>query len=132
MALTGFGGKIYRRQVFAKSRLDQWPGFPSAFERMKLPLLLFSMFALLGCVNTSSVGKVEDFAVVEAFLSTASAQIHQAPQSRKITVPVTHKRSLVQLEAEELRIRRDPSLTPSQRMQKLRDIWKQQLAVMGK
>jgi hypothetical protein len=41
-------------------------------------------------------------------------------------------KTLVALEAEELRIRQDASLTNEHRMQNLRDIWKQQLAVMGK
>lgn len=41
-------------------------------------------------------------------------------------------KSLVELEAEELRIRQDASLTRKERMRKLREIWKQQLAVMGK
>lgn len=41
-------------------------------------------------------------------------------------------KSLVELEAEELRIRKDASLTHKERMRKLREIWRQQLAVMGK
>lgn len=44
----------------------------------------------------------------------------------------TPGRSLVALEAEELRIRQDPALTQEERMRKLRAIWQQQLAVMGK
>jgi len=39
---------------------------------------------------------------------------------------------MVQLEAEELRIRKDPNLTRAERMQKLRAIWDQQLVLMGK
>ena len=42
------------------------------------------------------------------------------------------RKKLIELEAEELRIRKDPALDKKQRMQKLRDIWKQQLEVMGK
>jgi len=41
-------------------------------------------------------------------------------------------KTLRQLEAEELRIRKDTSLTKPQRMQKLREIWKQQLELTGK
>jgi hypothetical protein len=39
---------------------------------------------------------------------------------------------MVQLEAEELRIRNDSNLTRAERMQKLRAIWGQQLVLMGK
>jgi len=41
-------------------------------------------------------------------------------------------KTLSELEAEELRIRKDASLTKTERMQKLREIWEQQLAVTGK
>ena len=41
-------------------------------------------------------------------------------------------KKLIELEAEELRIRQDPTLDTKQRMRKLREIWKQQLEVMGK
>jgi len=44
----------------------------------------------------------------------------------------TPRKKLIQLEAEELRIRKDESLSKKERMQKLREIWKQQLEVMGK
>ena len=44
----------------------------------------------------------------------------------------TPRKKLIELEAEELRIRKDPALDKKQRMQKLREIWKQQLEVMGK
>lgn len=44
----------------------------------------------------------------------------------------TPRKSLAELEDEELRIRNDRSLTKKERMAKLRAIWKQQLAVMGK
>ena len=42
------------------------------------------------------------------------------------------KKSLRELEAEELRIRKDASLTKEERMRKLREIWKLQLEVSGK
>jgi hypothetical protein len=42
------------------------------------------------------------------------------------------RKTLVELEDEELQIRKNESLTKKERMQKLREIWKQQLAVMGK
>ncbi|MEY3479736.1 MAG: hypothetical protein RIQ71_511 [Verrucomicrobiota bacterium] len=42
------------------------------------------------------------------------------------------RKTLVELEDEELQIRNNESLTKKERMQKLREIWKQQLAVMGK
>ena len=44
----------------------------------------------------------------------------------------TPRKKLVELEAEELRIRKDPALDKKQRMEKLREIWKLQLEVMGK
>lgn len=44
----------------------------------------------------------------------------------------TSGKSLAELENEELRIRNDQSLTKKERMEKLRAIWKQQLAAMGK
>jgi hypothetical protein len=36
------------------------------------------------------------------------------------------------LEAEELRIRQDPTIANAERMAMLRDIWQQQLAAMGR
>jgi hypothetical protein len=44
----------------------------------------------------------------------------------------TPRKKLAELEAEELRIRKDPALDKKQRMEKLREIWKLQLEVMGK
>lgn len=41
-------------------------------------------------------------------------------------------KTLAELEAEELRIRKDASLSKSERMKKLHEIWKQQLAVTGR
>ncbi|MFM8656156.1 MAG: hypothetical protein ACKOD5_03375, partial [Chthoniobacterales bacterium] len=42
------------------------------------------------------------------------------------------RKSLIALEAEELRIRNNPSLSREERMRQLREIWQKQLAVMGK
>ena len=42
------------------------------------------------------------------------------------------RKKLIELEAVEVRIRKDPNLDKKQRMQKLREIWKQQLEVTGK
>jgi hypothetical protein len=42
------------------------------------------------------------------------------------------KRSLSDLEGEELRIRQDLTLTKTERMRKLHEVWKMELAVMGK
>lgn len=61
----------------------------------------------------------------------ASSTIVLAGASSESAAPARGK-TLVALEAEELRIRQDASLTNEHRMQKLRDIWRQQLAVMGK
>ena len=54
-----------------------------------------------------------------------------APVSVAATSP-SPRRALIALEIEELRIRRDTTLTSEERMRQLRDIWKKQLAVMGK
>jgi hypothetical protein len=42
------------------------------------------------------------------------------------------RKTLIELEAEELRIRKDYSVSGPERMRRLRAIWKEQLAVMGK
>ncbi|MGA0175636.1 MAG: hypothetical protein ACO3YO_06420 [Chthoniobacterales bacterium] len=55
----------------------------------------------------------------------------RAPAAMAPALPAS-RQSLIVLEAEELRIRRDPALTREERMRKLRDIWQRQLAVMGK
>jgi len=52
--------------------------------------------------------------------------------SRASATATSPRRALIQLEIEELRIRRDPTLTREERMRQLRDIWQKQLAVMGK
>ncbi len=64
-----------------------------------------------------------------------------SPASKAVTVvasndpagePKSPRKKLAELEDEELRIRADASLTKAERMRKLREIWKQQLAVMGR
>lgn len=55
-----------------------------------------------------------------------------APSSPAAAFAPSPRRALIALEIEELRIRKDPSLTRAERMRKLRDIWQKQLAVMGK
>jgi hypothetical protein len=52
-------------------------------------------------------------------------------QTPSVAAPSPRK-SLIALEAEELRIRQNPALTREERMRQLRDIWQKQLAVMGK
>jgi hypothetical protein len=68
--------------------------------------------------------------VVDAFFGSSQtvfiATNHSAPSRATI------KKTMVQLEAEELRIRNEPNLTRAERMLKLRAIWNQQLALMGK
>ena len=58
-----------------------------------------------------------------AIVVAAAQQTAEAKQPRK---------KLIELEAEELRIRKDPALDKKQRMEKLREVWKLQLEVMGK
>jgi hypothetical protein len=99
---------------------------------MKFPLFLLPIVLVAGCANRFSAGGVDDSAVVDAFLSNASAPLKPLHQSYKPPVQVSSPRTLVQLEAEELRIRNDASLTRTERMQKLREIWRQQLVVMGR
>ena len=58
-----------------------------------------------------------------AIVAASAQQMAEAKQPRK---------KLIELEAEELRIRKDPALDKKQRMEKLREVWKLQLEVMGK
>jgi hypothetical protein len=55
-----------------------------------------------------------------------------APAPATVAAVQTSRRGLIALEAEELRIRQDAALSQDQRTRKLREIWQQQLAVMGK
>lgn len=57
----------------------------------------------------------------------------RAPRASKVASAADQSRkSLVELEEEELRIREDANLTKAERMRLLREIWKQQLVVTGK
>ena len=69
--------------------------------------------------------------VASAAPSPTPAPIVVAANQKPVETKSPRKR-LIELEAEELRIRKDPALDKKQRMQKLREIWKQQLEVMGK
>jgi len=69
------------------------------------------------------------------------AETESAPAAPEIVVVAANeagaeakapRKKLIELEAEELRIRKDSNLTKKERMQKLREIWKQQLEVTGK
>jgi hypothetical protein len=53
-------------------------------------------------------------------------------QTASVAAAPSRRKSLIALEAEELRIRQNPALTREERMRQLRDIWQKQLAVMGK
>jgi hypothetical protein len=53
-------------------------------------------------------------------------------QTPSVAAAPSPRKSLIALEAEELRIRQNPALTREERMRQLRDIWQKQLAVMGK
>jgi flagellar biosynthetic protein FlhB len=55
-----------------------------------------------------------------------------SPRPPVVAVHHSPRKTMVQLEAEELRIRNEPNLTRAERMQKLRAIWDQQLVLMGK
>jgi hypothetical protein len=64
--------------------------------------------------------------------SPAAPAVAQVAANESASATKSPRRKLIELEAEELRIRKDPSLDKKQRMQKLREIWKLQLEVMGK
>jgi hypothetical protein len=69
----------------------------------------------------------------KAEVAQAAPKPAPAPvQTASVTATPSPRKSLIALEAEELRIRKDPALTREERMRKLRDIWQKQLAVMGK
>lgn len=79
-------------------------------------------------------------APAEPSIVVAAAEPAPAPTPATIVVAAatqtaekkTPRKKLIELEAEELRIRKDPALDKKQRMEKLRAIWKLQLEVMGK
>ena len=73
--------------------------------------------------SPSTTAYLSDVPRVSDPASSGPADVATAPAAR---------RSLVSLEAEELRIRQDSALTKEERSRKLKDIWQQQLAVTGK
>ena len=98
--------------------------------RMKLPLLIVLAMSCFGCVSRQAA-LLDDGAIVEAFLGGYRSVVNS---TRPLVMP-THqspRKTMIQLEAEELRIRNEPNLTRAERMQKLRAIWDQQLVLMGK
>lgn len=97
---------------------------------MKIPLLIVLAMSCFGCASRQAA-LLDDGAIVDAFLGGYRSVVSSP---RPPVVPVHHspRKTMIQLEAEELRIRKDPNLTRAERMQKLRAIWNQQLALMGK
>jgi hypothetical protein len=97
---------------------------------MKLTLLIVLAMSCFGCVSQQAE-LLDDGAIVEAFLSGYRSVVSSP---RPPVAPAHHspRKTMVQLEAEELRIRNEPNLTRAERMQKLRAIWDQQLVLMGK
>ena len=100
------------------------------FPRMKLPLLIVLAMSCFGCVSRQAA-LLDDGAIVEAFLGGYRSVV-SSPHPPVAPVHHSPRRTMIQLEAEELRIRNEPNLTRAERMQKLRAIWDQQLVLMGK
>ncbi len=98
--------------------------------RMKLPLLIVLAMSCFGCVSRQAA-LLDDGAIVEAFLGGYRSLV-SSPQSSVVTGNHNPRKTMIQLEAEELRIRNELHLTRAERMQKLRAIWDQQLVLMGK
>ena len=79
--------------------------------------------------------KRKELAAAKPKVAPVPAKAKPAPaaaQVASVSASASPRKSLIALEAEELRIRKDPALTRAERMRKLRDIWQKQLAVMGK
>ena len=98
--------------------------------RMKLPLLIVLAMSCFGCVSRQAA-LIDDGAIVEAFLGGYRTVV-SSPRPPVVPVHQSPRKTMIQLEAEELRIRNEPNLTRAERMQKLRAIWDQQLVLMGK
>ena len=98
--------------------------------RMKLPLLIVLAMSCFGCVSRQEA-LLDDGAIVEAFLGGYRSVV-SSPHPPVVTANPSPRKTMIQLEAEELRIRNEPHLTRAERMQKLRAIWDQQLVLMGK
>lgn len=75
----------------------------------------------------ASGGVAEVFAEAGAAASPVVVAANEVSSQTK-----SPRQRLLELEAEELRIRKDPDLTKKERMQKLRAIWKLQVEVMGR
>ena len=97
---------------------------------MKLPLLIVLAMSCFGCVSRQAA-LIDDGAIVEAFLGGYRTVV-SSPRPPVVPVHQSPRKTMIQLEAEELRIRNEPNLTRAERMQKLRAIWDQQLVLMGK
>jgi hypothetical protein len=96
---------------------------------MKLLLSIALAMSCFGCVSRQ-IPAVDDGAIVDAFFGSKRSTVTAPnPVPRMAAQP---RKTLIQLEAEELRIRNQPKLTRAERMQKLRVIWDQQLALLGK
>jgi hypothetical protein len=98
--------------------------------RMKLALLIVLAMSCFGCASRQGA-LLDDGAIVEAFLGGYRSLV-SSPQSSVVTGNQNPQKTMIQLEAEELRIRNEPNLSRAERMQKLRAIWDQQLVLMGK
>jgi hypothetical protein len=97
---------------------------------MKLPFLIVLAMSCFGCVSRQEA-LLDDGAIVEAFLGGYRSVV-SSPRPPVVPTPHNPRKTMIQLEAEELRIRKEPNLTRAERMQKLRAIWDQQLVLMGK
>lgn len=97
---------------------------------MKLPLILAASFFIAGCAARRANTPEQDFQIVEAF---RGGGVPVTVIMRNDPVPrAAPRKTLVELEAEELRIRKDYSVSGTERMRRLRAIWNEQLAVMGR
>jgi len=89
--------------------------------------------ALAAAMPPTSVALPLDDAAAPASQLTAANESATALAANLPTTAVEPlKKTLAELEAEELLIRKDASLSKAQRMEKLREIWKRQLEVTGK
>ncbi len=99
------------------------------FVPMKLPLFLATSVFIVGCATRPATTPEQDLQIVEAF------RVDGVPLTvvmRKNAVPRSEPRkTLAELEAEELKIRKDYSVSGPERMRRLQAIWKEQLAVTG-
>ncbi len=101
------------------------------FARMKIPFFLAATVMVAGCATRPSSPPEQDFQIVEAFRGDGVPE-NGAMRSCQDNKSKPRKKNLIQLEAEELRVRKDYSVSGPERMRRLRAIWKEQLAVMDK